>query len=189
MASLKVLAARSVAARVTSEESLDKLEVPASLLRDLLVAHRDSWLLERDDTRKNHSIPSNNENLIARTKIANLKHHEKRPKRSTLLSEESLLKLKKSSASKRHLPRHPGNSAPSVQMSEVSASMEQDFRLFAREVGPMVKAKYPNIQKIQFNNILARIWTEMPEQERDKYAAKADKLAQFQAGGTREILH
>ena len=167
MASLKVLAARSVAARVTSEESLDKLEVPASLLRDLLVAHRDSWLLERDDTRKNHSIPSNSENLIAETKIANLKHHGKRTKRSTLLSEES-------------------NSAPSVQMSEVSASMEQVFRLFAREVGPMVKAKYPNIQKIQFNNILARIWTEMPEQERDKYVAKADKLAQFQAGGTRE---
>ena len=159
MASLKVLAARSVAARVTSEESLDKLEVPASQLRDLLVAHRDSWLLERDDTRKNHSSPSNNENLIAetKTKITNLKHHGKRTKRSTLLSEESLLKIKKSPAYKRRLPRHPGHSAPSVQMSEVSASMEQVFRLFAREVGPMVKAKYSNIQKIQFNNILARI--------------------------------
>ena len=47
----------------------------------------------------------------------------------------------------------------------------------------MVKAKYPNIQKIQFNQILGRIWTEMPEQERNKYEAKADYLAQLQASG------
>ena len=39
----------------------------------------------------------------------------------------------------------------------------------------MVKAKYPNIQKIQFNQILRRIWTEMPEQERDKYQTKHTK--------------
>ena len=77
MASLKVLAARSVAARVTSEESLDKLEVPAILVRDLLVAHRDSWLRERDDTRKNHSIPSNNKNLLAETKTSTKMAKEK----------------------------------------------------------------------------------------------------------------
>ena len=43
MESLKVLSARSVAARVTSKMSLKRLEVPQSLLGDLLVAHKDSW--------------------------------------------------------------------------------------------------------------------------------------------------
>ena len=43
MESLKTLAARSVAARVTSEESLTKLELPRSLIRDLVVAHEDPW--------------------------------------------------------------------------------------------------------------------------------------------------
>ena len=41
--SLKSLAAISVATRVTSEESLKKLEIPASLMRDLLEAHEDPW--------------------------------------------------------------------------------------------------------------------------------------------------
>ena len=41
--SLKSLAAISVATRVTSEESLKKLDVPKSLMRDLLVAHEDPW--------------------------------------------------------------------------------------------------------------------------------------------------
>ena len=43
MQSLKVLATRSVAARVTSEDSLD-LEVPTSLIEDIVTARRDSWM-------------------------------------------------------------------------------------------------------------------------------------------------
>ena len=43
MDSLRALAARSVAARVTSEESLTELELPRSLFRDLKVAHEDLW--------------------------------------------------------------------------------------------------------------------------------------------------
>ena len=41
--SLKALAARSVAARVTSEESLTMLELPRSLIKDLVTAHEDPW--------------------------------------------------------------------------------------------------------------------------------------------------
>ena len=41
--SLKTLSARSVATRVTSEDSLTKLELPKSLFRDLVVAHEDLW--------------------------------------------------------------------------------------------------------------------------------------------------
>ena len=43
MESLKALAARSVAARVTSKESLALLELPRSLVRDLVAAHKDPW--------------------------------------------------------------------------------------------------------------------------------------------------
>ena len=43
MQSLKVLATRSVAARVTSEDSLD-LEVPTSLIEDIVTARRDPWM-------------------------------------------------------------------------------------------------------------------------------------------------
>ena len=43
LSSLKALAARSSAARVTSEESLHNLELPRSLLRDLMDAHQDPW--------------------------------------------------------------------------------------------------------------------------------------------------
>eukprot|EP00092_Neocalanus_flemingeri_P022285 GFUD01024165.1.p1 GENE.GFUD01024165.1~~GFUD01024165.1.p1 ORF type:complete len:919 (-),score=261.07 GFUD01024165.1:38-2794(-) len=48
------------------------------------------------------------------------------------------------------------------------------YLLFAKEVGPLVKAKYPTIQKVQFNQILGRIWNEMPTSERDKYHQKAE---------------
>ena len=41
--SLKALSARSVATRVTSEDSLTKLELPKSLFSDLVVAHKDLW--------------------------------------------------------------------------------------------------------------------------------------------------
>ena len=41
MESLKALTARSVATRVTSEESLTMLELPRSLIRDLVVAHEE----------------------------------------------------------------------------------------------------------------------------------------------------
>ena len=81
---------------------------------------------------------------------------------------------------------HSPPSPLSLLMSDPSVSKQQVYLLFAREVGPMVKAKYPNIQKIQFNQILGRIWTEMPEQERNKYEAKADYLAQLQASGQKE---
>ena len=43
MQSLKVLATRSVAARVTSEDSLD-LEVPTSLIGDIVTVRNDSWM-------------------------------------------------------------------------------------------------------------------------------------------------
>ena len=141
MASLKVLAARSVAARVTSEESLKKLEVPASLLRDLLVAHRDSWLAEREVVKKNYSIPVHS-------------HYE-------------------NPAYKRLFPQHKADSAPRIQMSDISILKQQVYTLFAREVGPMVKSRYPNIQSTQFNQILDRIWTQMPEQEKERYEALA----------------
>ena len=149
MASLKVLAARSVAARVTSEESLEKLEVPASLLRDLLVAHRDSWLSERDVVKKNHPIPVHS-------------HYETRP---------------------RHFHQLMEDPAPRIQMFDIGVLKQQVYSLFAREVGPMVKSRYPNIQKTQFNQIMDRIWTKMPEQWKEGYAARADCLAQLQLGG------
>ena len=40
---LKTLGARSVAARVTSEKSMINLEVPRTLIKDLVSAHEDSW--------------------------------------------------------------------------------------------------------------------------------------------------
>ena len=43
MESLKVLATRSVAARVSSEDSAD-LEVPTSLIKDIISTRRDSWM-------------------------------------------------------------------------------------------------------------------------------------------------
>ena len=90
MESLKVLAARTVAARVTSEESLNKLEVPKSLLGDLLVAHQDPWSW-RNVTRKKSSIPfdsGENEN-------------EKKVNRTILYPGESSLKMKKDGPSKK----------------------------------------------------------------------------------------
>ena len=43
METLKTLGARSVAARVTSEKSMINLEVPRTLIKDLVSANRDSW--------------------------------------------------------------------------------------------------------------------------------------------------
>ena len=48
------------------------------------------------------------------------------------------------------------------------------FTVFAREVGPLVKNKYPSIQKNQFNQILGRIWNELPPVEKNRYYVKAD---------------
>ena len=49
----------------------------------------------------------------------------------------------------------------------------QVYLLFAREVGPLIKAKYPSVEKIQFNQILGRIWNELPVVEKNKYYLKA----------------
>ena len=46
--------------------------------------------------------------------------------------------------------------------------------MFAREVGPLVKNKYPSIEKMQFNQILGRIWSELPPGEKNKYVLTAD---------------
>ena len=43
MYSLKELAGLSVAARVTTEKSLTKLELPRSLVSDLVFPHEDLW--------------------------------------------------------------------------------------------------------------------------------------------------
>ena len=49
----------------------------------------------------------------------------------------------------------------------------QVYLLFAREVGPLIKAKYPSVEKLQFNQILGRIWNELPAVEKNKYYLKA----------------
>merc|ERR1712025_1445671 len=54
------------------------------------------------------------------------------------------------------------------------------YMLFAREVGPLVKNKYPTIQKMQFNQILGRIWNELPPVEKNKYYVKADVQRKIQ---------
>ena len=48
------------------------------------------------------------------------------------------------------------------------------YMMFAREVGPLLMQKYPNIEKMQFNQILGRIWGELPQVEKNKYIIKAD---------------
>jgi len=50
------------------------------------------------------------------------------------------------------------------------------YTLFAQEVGPMVKSRYPLVGKVQYNQILGRIWKGMPETERAKYQKKADNM-------------
>ena len=50
------------------------------------------------------------------------------------------------------------------------------YVLFAQEVGPMVKNRYPEVGKVQYNQILGRIWKGMPERDRGKYQKKADNL-------------
>ncbi len=56
------------------------------------------------------------------------------------------------------------------------------YMLFAREVGPLVKTKYPNIEKMQFNQILGRIWSELPPVEKNKYILKADFQRKMEMG-------
>ena len=58
------------------------------------------------------------------------------------------------------------------------------YMLFAREVGPLVKNKYPNIEKMQFNQILGRIWSELPQVEKNKYILKADFQRKMEMGGS-----
>ena len=45
---------------------------------------------------------------------------------------------------------------------------------FAREVGPIVKAKYPHIEKVVFNKLLGKIWNDMPQSEKDIHHQKAE---------------
>merc|ERR1711911_318095 len=56
------------------------------------------------------------------------------------------------------------------------------YMLFAREVGPLVKTKYPSIEKMQFNQILGRIWSELPPVEKNKYILKADFQRKMEMG-------
>ena len=83
MESLKVLAARTVAARVSSEESLNNLEVPKSLLGDLLVAYQDHWS-RRKVIGKRSSIPfysrKKNESAKKNTRMVNLKYDDRTKK-------------------------------------------------------------------------------------------------------------
>ena len=60
-----------------------------------------------------------------------------------------------------------------VQDNGGKSSQSEVYLIFAREVGPLIKAKYPNVQKVQFNQILGRIWSELPATERNKYYIKA----------------
>ena len=64
------------------------------------------------------------------------------------------------------------------------------YTLFAREVGPLVKNKYPSIEKMQFNQILGRIWSELPPGEKNKYVLKADfqRKQQLETAGPRPAL-
>ena len=56
----------------------------------------------------------------------------------------------------------------------------QVYLLFAREVGPLIKAKYPSVEKLQFNQILGRIWNELPAVEKNKYYMKAEHQKQME---------
>ena len=62
-------------------------------------------------------------------------------------------------------------------MASSTSSQQQVYLLFAKEVGPLVKSKYPTIQKVQFNLILGRIWSEMPDSEKALYKQKAERVA------------
>ena len=46
------------------------------------------------------------------------------------------------------------------------------YKVFAQEVGPMVKARYPLVEKVQYNQILARIWRGLTDADREKYREK-----------------
>ena len=58
------------------------------------------------------------------------------------------------------------------------------YLIFAREVGPLIKTKYPNVQKLQFNQILGRIWNELPAAEKKKYYLKAEAQKQLDLNNT-----
>ena len=70
MESLKALAARSVAARVTSKECLQRLEVPKSLFGDLLLAHEDSWR----KLRIKKQTMCENRSAEKKSRMVNMKH-------------------------------------------------------------------------------------------------------------------
>ena len=106
MESLKVLAARSVVTRVTSEESLKKLEVPRSLLGDILVAQQDSWSRRKviskasipfDSRYKNGSAEKNS--IMVNFKFDGL---TKKVHRTILLLEENSLKMKNAESNKKN---------------------------------------------------------------------------------------
>ena len=65
---------------------------------------------------------------------------------------------------------------------EDTARNQHVYMLFAREVGPLVKNKYPAIQKMQFNQILGRIWSELPQGEKNKYYLKAEYQRKMDRG-------
>ena len=94
MESLKALAARSVAARITSKECLQRLEVPKSLFGDLLLAHEDSW---RKLRIKKQTMC---ENRLAEKKstMVNMKHD---CRIKGVLSEKSLSKKKNVESTKK----------------------------------------------------------------------------------------
>jgi len=50
-----------------------------------------------------------------------------------------------------------------------------EYMVFAQEVGPMVKARYPLVEKVQYNQILARIWKGLSDADRSNYRKKARK--------------
>ena len=79
MESLKVISARSVAARVTLKKSFEKLEVPRSLLGELLVAHEDPW---RKLRIKNQTM-CESWSAENKSKINNVETTDKRKREST----------------------------------------------------------------------------------------------------------
>ena len=68
-----------------------------------------------------------------------------------------------------------------------SDSPQHVYFLFAREVGPLVKVKYPKIEKVVFNKLLGKIWNVMPHFEKEIYyqKAKIEKLCVLQT----EVSH
>ena len=97
--SLKSLAAISVATRVTSEESLKKLEIPAILMRDLLVAHEDPW--KRKEASK---VLARDKSMATGEKtMVNLRYDvlARRSYRTSILAEENSQQIKNAESTKK----------------------------------------------------------------------------------------